>query len=161
MTVVIIGAVDWSPAPAFTPNAGNAAARAASAKIRFLGLADIKTLECTTGALATAAPWTVICALAGAMGGVGTQAARLVETSRVQTVAETIRTHSVGGATDAALANNLRANVLRARLPKVFRSHNVSSEELSEELTDGFAYKLSDANRVMVEQKRIDLLPHW
>ena len=37
---------------------------------------------------------------------------------------------------------------MRAKLPKVFRSHNVSSEDLSEELTDGFAYKLSDADRV-------------
>ena len=111
--ICVIGAVDWSAAPPFAL-AGNAAARAAGARIRYLGLADIRTLEYTTGSLAVSAPWYAICKLAGALGAVGTQAARVVETAHVQVVADNIRQHAVGGATDAALAVNLRSNIERS-----------------------------------------------
>lgn len=158
---VIVGPTDWQPAPALALAAGNAAARAASARIRFLGLANLATLEVQQGALASAAPWTAICKLAGAIGGVHTQAARVVETSYVQSAAETIRTHSTGGATDASLAANLRSNILRATLPKVLRAHGASPDEQNEALVDGFSYMLNASDRKAVEQKRIDLVAHW
>ena len=56
VSVVIIGAVDWQLAPPPTIDAGDAAARAAAWRERFLGLADIAHLEITAGALAGSAP---------------------------------------------------------------------------------------------------------
>ena len=41
--ICAIGAVDWDAAPPFAVG-GNAAARAAGARIRYLGLADIQAL---------------------------------------------------------------------------------------------------------------------
>ncbi len=158
--IVIIGAVDWDPAPAWTAG-NNAAARAASGRVRFLGLANVASLEVQSGRMATTAPWTVICKLAGAMGPVGTQASRLVETSRVQQVAELVRAHGTGGSTDAALALGLRGNVLRAVLPKVLCAHGVTEDEQIEELADGFAYKMSEADRRAIEQKRVDFTEPW
>ena len=112
--LVIIMAPEWSPAPAFTLNVGAAAVRAAAARINFLGLATIAQLEITSGAAAAVAPWAAICRLAGAMGPVGTQAARLEQTALVQSVADTIKTHATGGVLDATLAANLKSNLLRA-----------------------------------------------
>ena len=57
----------------------------------------------------------------------------------MQAVAELIRTHSTGGSTDAALAGNLRSNMLQATLPKTLRAHGVSPEEQKEELGDALA----------------------
>ena len=65
------------------------------------------------------------------------------------------------GATDAALAVNLRSNVERSMLPKVLRAHGATPEEASSEMVDGYTYKLSEADRKSVEQQRVDLLPHW
>lgn len=158
--ICVIGAVDWAAAPPFAVG-GNAAVRAAATRIRYLGLANIRTLEYSAGTLATSAPWYSICKLAGALGGVGTQAARVAETALVQTVAENIRQHAVGGATDAALAANLRSNVERSMLPKILRAHGTTPEEVSSEMVDGFTYKLSEADRKSVEQQRVDLIPHW
>ena len=158
--ITTITAADWSPAPALGVGA-NAADRAASAQIRFLSLASVAALEAQTGVLATAAPWTAICKLVGAMGGVSTQASRLVETSMIQSVAEVVRTHSSGGGTDAALSFNLRSNLMRAILPKVLRAHGVTPEEQHEELADAFAYKVSDADRKSVEQTRIYYILPW
>ena len=159
--IVIIGAVDWQPAPPLAIGMGNAAARAAATRIRFLGLANIAHLEVTAGALAGSAPWAIIGELSGAFGPVSTEATRRVETSHVQSVGELLRSQSSGGATDAALAFNLRSSVTRATMPKVLRSHGASVAEQSEELADGFAYKQSSADRTAVEQKRIDCLEHW
>ena len=158
--IIPIMAADWQPATPLGVGA-NAAQRAASARVRFLALASVSALEAQTGILATAAPWMAICKLAGAMGGVSTQAARLEETSTVQSVAEILRSYSTGGATDAALAFNLRSNVTRANMPKQLRAHGASPDEQSEELADAFAYKLSDADRKAVEQKRIDCILPW
>ena len=158
--LTILTAADWQPAPALGVGA-NPAARAASARIRYLSLATVSALEAQSGPLAAAAPFMAICKLAGALGEVSTQAARVVETSNVQSVAEVIRAHSTGGATDAALAFNLRSNVMRAVVPKVFRAHGASPAEQSEEMADGFAYKLSESDRKAVEQKRIDCILPW
>ena len=158
--LINITAADWMPAPALGVGA-TVAARAASARIRFLSLASVASLEAQTGVLSTAAPWTAICKLVGALGGVSLQAPRLEETSTVQSVAEIVRAHSTGGTTDAALAFNLRSNVMRAVLPKVLRAHGPTPEEQSEELADAFAYKVSDADRKAVEQKRIYCILPW
>jgi hypothetical protein len=160
VTTAILGAIDWAPAPPFT--AGNSApARVASSNIRYLGLANVAGLEIQTGALAATAPWAALCRLVGAIGDVGTQAARMAETSDVQAIASFIRAHGGGGNTDAALAHNLRSDLLRATLPKVFRAHGATAAELGEEMADSFIYKRSAADRKAVEQKRIDLISPW
>jgi hypothetical protein len=53
--VVPIAAADWQAAAPLVVG-GNAAARAAATRIRFLGLANIGSLEVTSGMLAAAAP---------------------------------------------------------------------------------------------------------
>ena len=131
------------------------------ARIRFLSLANVATLEVQTGALAASAPWTLVCKLVGALGPVATPAARQIEASCVQSVAETLRTQSVGGQTDGALAHHLRSNLLRASLPRAFRAHGATPEELSDELVDSFSYKTSTSDRQAVEQKRVDCILPW
>jgi len=158
--ISIILAADVSPAPVLGMGS-NAAQREVLARIRFLGLANIHALEIQTGALANSAPWSVICTLAGALGDVGTQASRLVETAPVHAVAEALRAHGTGGVTAAAMAFNLRSNILRATLPKFLRASNVTTEEQCEELGDAFVYKLSAADRRSIEQKRLDCMSRW
>ena len=158
--IVIVATADMLPAPALGVGT-NAAQRQLVAQIRYVGLANLASLEINTGALALTAPWTVICKLAGAIGAAGTQAARMVETAPVQAVAEVIRTHGAGGATDAAMAFQLRSNVMRAVLPKVLRAPNVTSGEQCEELADSFVYKASESDRRAIEQKRLDFIAHW
>ena len=158
--IVVVATADMLPAPVLGVGT-NAAQRQLVAQIRYVGLANLASLEINTGALALTAPWTVICKLAGAIGAVGTQAARMVETAPVQAVAEVIRTHGAGGATDAAMAFQLRSNVMRAVLPKVLRAPNVTSGEQCEELADSFVYKASESDRRAIEQKRLDFIAHW
>lgn len=48
--IVIIGAVDWAATPPLNLTGSNAASRAAAARIRFIGLANVASLEVQTGA---------------------------------------------------------------------------------------------------------------
>ena len=72
--LILVGLLDWAPAPPLAAGA-NVPARVASANIKFLGMASVAQLEVQSGRLATTAPWTVICKLAGAIGGVSTRRA--------------------------------------------------------------------------------------
>lgn len=150
----------WALFPALLAG-GNAAQRAMVKNIRYLSLANISQLEITHGALAAYAPFTVICMLAGAIGAVGTNAARLLEASSLQSVAETIRDNSVGGKLDGALAHNLRATIQGAIMAKELRAHGVTVEELSEELTDTFSALSSGEMRVAIECKRLHYISLW
>jgi len=58
-----ISAPDWNPLPAWA--AGGAATRAAMAKIRFLSLVPIASLEITSGPMEATAKWTLIAKLGG------------------------------------------------------------------------------------------------
>ena len=158
--IITIGAADWAAAPPLNLAGGNAAARAAAGRIRFIGLASVATLEIQTGPLATIAPWTVISKLVGAIGAVGTQAARVDEMSQVQSVGEVLRTNS-RVTTDPAMAKNLRSDLTLATLPKALRAHGASPPELSEEISDAIEYKQSEASRKAIEQKRLHCLSPW
>lgn len=150
----------WALFPALM-GGGNAAQRPLIKNIRYLSLAKISQLEITHGALAAYAPFTVICMLVGAIGPVGTNVARLLEASSIQSIAETIRDHSTGGKLDGALAHNLRATMLGAIMAKELRAHGVTVEELSEELTDTFAALSSGEMRVAIECKRLHYISLW
>ena len=89
----LIDAPDWDLLPAWAQ--GAPATRQALAKVRFLSLAPLIALEATSGPLAGTAAWTYIARLVGALGPVGTQAARAQEASYVQATAAIVRSHSV------------------------------------------------------------------
>ena len=154
-----ISSPDWNPLPAWA--AGGAATRAAMAQIRFLSLVPIASLEITSGPMEATAKWTLIAKVVGALGPVGTQASRACETSQVQGMASLLRRHTSGGPEDGALARNMKADLLRAMLPKQLRAHTGGPDDQGEELSDSFAYKISDADRLAVEQKRFDLIKPW
>ena len=156
----LVQAADWAPFPAFAL-AGAPAARLALGQVRYLSLANVGALEIQFGPMAASAPWTFICKLAGALGGVGTQAARHLEVSAVQAVAGAIRANSAGGGSDGALASDLLSNLQLATLPKIFRAHGATPGEQSAELIDGFTYKRSAQDRMAVEQKRVDHVRPW
>ena len=158
--VFVVAAVDCALSPPLAVG-GNAAARAASAAIRFLGMARVEALEITDGTLANSMPFYVIAKLAGVLGGVHTQAARLVETSDVQAAAGHLRAGAPAGANDSALARGLRSNILLGRMPKVLRAHRATADAQLDELADSFTYKQSDADRKAVEQKRLHLMHPW
>ena len=151
-------AQDWNLLPAWAP--GAPAARQALAKIRFLSLAPLLSLEATSGPFAGTAPWTYIARLVGAFGPVGTQAARTQEASYVQAAAAIIRNHSVSSE-DGSIALHLRSLMQRTSLPSQLMAHHASPEEQSEELSDSFSYKTTDLDRLAVEQKRFDLTIPW
>jgi len=73
-------------------------------------------------------------------------------------MASLLRRHTSGGPEDGALARNMKADLLRAMLPKQLRAHTGGPDDQGEELSDSFAYKISDADRLAVEQKRFDLV---
>ena len=155
-----IGAADLQPAPVLGGGA-NAAHRAVLDRIKYLNMVNVGALEITRGANATKAPWILIAKLAGSIGGVFTQAAKIRSPSNLLSVAEAIRDGSTGGASDGALAGNLRTNLQRISLPKFLRAHGVTSDEQSEELVDAIAYRGTTQERISVEIKRIDLVSPW
>jgi len=155
----VIHPADWALMPAWAQ--GTPAQRPVLARVRFLSLANIISLEVTSRPLSTTAPWTLVAKVIGALGPVGTQAARALEASQLQTTAANIRRHSVGGAEDGALAGSLRSDLLRASLPKFLKAHAATPAEQGEELSDAYAYKISELDRSSVEQKRFDLIHPW
>ena len=155
----LLSAPDWAPLPAWA--AGPPALRPALARVRFLSLAPVLLLEVTSGPLALSAAWANVARLAGAIGPASSQAARAVETSQIQVTAASIRRHSTGGGDDGSLALGLRSTLQRTSLPKQLQAHKASPEEQGEEMADAFAYKLSEADRLAVEQKRFDLIEPW
>ena len=76
----------------------------------------------------------------------------------MQSVAEIVRAHSTGGTTDAA---RVQSSVERHASSATQGAHGPTPEEQSEELADAFAYKVSDADRKAVEQKRIYCILPW
>ena len=151
-----IVAADHSLGAAWALGVGAVAVR--SRAIRFLSLATLDLLELGSGPLARVAPFVVVCQLVGAIGPVSTAAARNNEMSLIQAVGSLI--HGAAGATvaDAALARDLRKLLLDAILPRPFRAHVASWDELYDELRDGFDYLPSADRRIPVETKRIHYL---
>ena len=161
---MLVVAADWAPSPGLAAPGGAGAGpvrlRRHLAEIAFLRV-DIPSLEIRTGPRATNAPWAAISLLAGALGPVGTNAARLAgyPTSTATVAAAELRGTSTAG--DAVLSSALRQTLVGALLPPELHPHSADATTVFEELRDGLTYRANDAGRQMVEESRAYFLAPW
>ena len=154
-----IVAADWRAAPAFAvgpggPGAAGVAARNALARVRFLSLISVTTMEDA----AMVCPFDPICTMVGILGACLTQAARQSEVSSVRLSADIFRTLQPNGLSDGALATKAAAFFPDQRLPFKLWSVGVRSVELRDEFEHGIDYNLSTDGRRRVEERRVLLL---
>ena len=157
-------AADWLASPALAALAGGAAAavlqRSNLAEIRFLSV-PLPDLEIVDGARAFTAPWAAISLLSGALGPVGTNAARLSSypLGTATVVAAEIR--GLLTASDAVLSASLKEVVVGALLPLSLRSHKSTPQLVLGELRAGLSYSSGSAGRQAVEEARVYLTAPW
>ena len=113
------------------------------------------------GARASTAPWSAIALLSGALGPVGTNAARLAAypQSTATIVAAEIR--GLRTASDAVLSASLKEVVVGSLLPRSLRSHKSTPLLVLGELRAGLNYRSSSTGRQAVEESRVYLAAPW
>lgn len=123
--------------------------------LRFLTLATVSFMEDLTHANR---PLESYCYLAGAIGPCFSQPFREDEMATLHFVTQQLRDIVCSRATpDGQAAFGLRRSLPALKLPPMLRSVSVSIDDLSTEMLDAIQY-LNPAQRVAVEQRRIDIL---
>lgn len=151
-------AADWAPASPFSIPTSNAAAharrRAVMQQLSFIHGASVAAL-CDPHS--TNLPMLPLALLTGAIGSVGTDAARAENGGHLALVAETLRNFIGSDSSNERLSASLCRTISHRRLPFDLRAHITDAQHLREELEAGFEFQSPNC-RESIESSRVHFL---